>query len=115
MKDGDEITFTLPFVPRGGFRSQQRQKYIHKAHKYIPNILEGSRIKTKVWYGIDIVYVTPTEFHGDLDNMLKSTLDSMNGYVIPDDSQVKHIDLKMAHDNKSPFQTRVTIRQLSHR
>lgn len=57
---------------------------------------------------VTIVFYRPRKA-GDIDNLLKATLDAISGFGFVDDSQVKHIDAKLDDTDKANPRAVVTV------
>lgn len=102
------IKLTLPLPPsanrywrRAGNRiyvSQEAQDY--KAHVgWLCNQQGIEPLSGDVWVALKVYR---KQKRGDLDNTLKVTLDSLNGYAYTDDSQIVHIGAHRYDDKVNP-------------
>jgi Holliday junction resolvase RusA-like endonuclease len=81
----------IPVTPRSASKSKNRQEFIAKARKYIPRKYKNL---TKDRHKKYACYVGFYFFGGsscDIDNSLKAVLDSIDGWYIPNDRQVKRM------------------------
>lgn len=98
MRSLNEISFTIPGRPipaarmtrRGKWVKRQAQKYL--AFKEFAGWEARKHFKGEPWQGpvgVEIrIYLKVNRTRGDGDNYMKSLLDSMNGIIFEDDSQV---------------------------
>ena len=89
----------LPFVPPGGSKSKQRQKFIRDvkdyliANRLLRGYVEGSHLKAIVCFH----YMT--EQTKDIDNSLKGLFDATKGLLYRDDQDIKDVHAKIITDS----------------
>ncbi len=100
----------LPFIPSGGSKPQNRQKFIKEVQAFIvENELDkmhyqrGNKLKMMVYFHYKNGAKTK-----DIDNSLKGLLDALKGYLFFDDQQIKDIHARIIEDsNKSGIEVRI--------
>jgi len=82
----------IPIRPPSGGKSQARQAFIKESRPYIPNIYNYELFPfTERKYSIYICFMYINDQIIDIDNSIKTILDSLKGRIIRDDRDVKRL------------------------
>lgn len=85
------IDFFVPLKVNSGNSQKKKAEFI-KAFR------EQSKVRKTLATGdlrVKITFFFTTEAKIDIDNLLKTALDAMNGVIYPDDSQIKRIQAEI--------------------
>ena len=99
----------LPFVPCGGSKPKNRQKFIKEVQAFLVEneftkfYIKSPNIKMMIQF-----HYKSAEQTKDIDNSLKGLLDGMKGYLFFDDRQIKDIHARIvAPSNKIGIEVRI--------
>ena len=115
-----ECNIILPFIPvsvNASYRVSKNRVYKSKKmrefQKQMTDVFENYK-SLKMLEGrllVDITFEMADKRHRDLDNMLKSLLDSLEGRVFKNDNQIFEINAKKINDCDE-FKTIIYVKEI---